>query len=481
VVSRTAADQQVNREEPAAPAAGWPALVVLCLAQFMAVLDVSVVNVALPSIGGSLDLSGDSLPWVITAYTVAFGGLLILGGQVADGVGRRNSFQLGLAVFTLASLGAGLSGSGAQLLTARVAQGVGAALLSPSALSILTTEFTGKARNRALGVWAAIGAAGAAVGVVVGGALTSGPGWEWAFYINVPVGALVFAAVPAVVPSRPRTRGTRLDLPGALTGTGTVAFLIYGLVKAGDKGWGSADALVPIAIAVVLAAVFLLIEGRVSRPLVPLDLVRRPPLPGAVGTMVFATAALLGTYYLTSLYLQHAEHYTALHAGLVFLPVAFATAVGAHLASEQVGRIGPRPTAFGGLLLAAIGLGLMAWKGIGGGVWSTLMPGFLLAAVGIGATFVTATTSGLSSVDPERAGVASGVFNTGHEVGASLGIAVVSAVAATSVAAMAAPSLTGFRHAFWVLAIGAAALAAAATVLLPKGPIELGDSPMPMH
>lgn len=480
-MSRTAADQQVGREEPAAPAAGWPALVVLCLAQFMAVLDVSVVNVALPSIGGSLGLSGDSLPWVITAYTVAFGGLLILGGQVADGLGRRHSFQLGLAVFTLASLGAGLSDSGAQLLTARVAQGVGAALLSPSALSILTTEFTGAARNRALGVWAAIGAAGAAVGVVVGGALTSGPGWEWAFYINVPVGALVFAAVPAVVPNRPRTPGTHLDLPGALTGTGTVAFLIYGLVKAGDKGWGSADALVPIGIAVVLAAVFLFTESKVRRPLVPLGLVRRPPLPGAVGTMVFATAALLGTYYLTSIYLQHAEHYTALHAGLVFLPVAFATAIGAHLASEQVGRIGPRPTAFGGLLLAAIGLGLMAWKGIGGGVWSTLMPGFLLAAVGIGATFVTATTSGLSSVDPEHAGVASGVFNTGHEVGASLGIAVVSAVAATSVAAMTAPSPAGFRHAFWVLAIGAAALAAAATVLLPKGPIDLGDSPMPMH
>lgn len=480
-MSRTAADQQVSRDEPAAPAAGWPALVVLCLAQFVAVLDVSVVNVALPSIGGSLNLSGDSLPWVITAYTVAFGGLLILGGQVADGVGRRNTFQLGLAVFTLASLGAGLSGNGAQLLTARVAQGVGAALLSPSALSILTTEFTGRSRNRALGVWAAIGAAGAAVGVVVGGALTSGPGWEWAFYVNVPVGALVFAAVPAVVPSRPRTPGTRLDLPGALTGTGTVAFLIYGLVKAGDKGWGSAAALVPIAVAVLLAAAFLLVESRVSHPLVPLQLVRRPPLPGAVGTMVLATAALLGTYYLTSIYLQHAEHYTALHAGLVFLPVAFATAVGAHLASEQVGRIGPRPTAFGGLLLAAAGLGLMAWKGIGGGVWSTLMPGFLIAAVGIGATFVTATTSGLSSVDTEHAGVASGVFNTGHEVGGSLGIAVVSAVAATSVAAMTAPSLTGFRHAFWVLAAGAAVLAAAATVLLPKGPLDLGDSPMPMH
>ncbi|SHM12171.1 MFS transporter [Actinacidiphila paucisporea] len=480
-MSRTAADQRASHEVPAEPSAGPLVLLVLSLAQFMAVLDVSVVNVALPSIGNSLGLGGDALPWVITAYTVAFGGLLILGGQVADGIGRRNSFQVGLAVFTLASLGAGMSTHGAELLTARVAQGVGAALLSPAALSILTTEFTGKARNRALGVWAAIGAAGAAVGVVVGGALTSGPGWKWAFFINVPVGVLVFASVLAVVPARPRNPGTRLDLPGALTGTGTVALLIYGLVRAGDKGWGSAQALVPIGAAVLLAAGFVLIERSVRSPLVPLGLVRRPPLPGAVGTMVFATAALLGTYYLTSIYLQRAEHYSPLHAGLVFLPVAFATAVGAHLASEQVSRIGPRPTACAALLLAAAGMGLMSWKGIGGGVWTTLMPGFLLAAVGIGATFVTATTSGLSSVDPEHAGVASGVFNTGHEVGASLGIAVVSAVAATSLATASAPSLTGYRHAFLVLAIGAAALAVAVTALLPKGPLELGDSPMPMH
>ncbi|MBM9508180.1 MFS transporter [Actinacidiphila acididurans] len=473
-------------EPPATDLADGPAgsgtlLVVLCLAQFMAVLDVSVVNVALPSIGSSLRLGGDALPWVITAYTVTFGGLLVLGGRVADGLSRRRAFQAGLAVFTLASLTAGLSTDAAALLGSRVGQGVGAALLSPAALSLLTTEFTGKALGRALGVWSAIGAAGAAVGVVVGGALTSGPGWHWAFYVNVPVGAVLFAAAPAVVPSRPRTRGTRLDLLGALTGTGSVALLIHGLVRAGDQGWGSAGALAAIGAGVLLAAGFVVAERTVRDPLVPPHLFRRPPLPGAVVVMAGATAALLGTYFLASFHLQHDLGWSPLHAGLVFLPVAFATAVGAHLASRQVSRRGPRPTGLAALLAAAAGLGLMAWRGVHGGVWTTLMPGFLVAAAGIGAAFVTATTSGLSGMDEAHAGVASGLFSTGHEVGGSLGIALVSSIAATGIAAGPVPSPDGFRHAFAALAAGVAVLAFATARLLPRRVAERTGGPVPLH
>ncbi|MBS2965448.1 MFS transporter [Actinocrinis puniceicyclus] len=481
-MSQIAASEHARRTEPSEPPPRWPVLVLLSLAQFMVVLDVSVVNIALPSIGASLKLGPDALPWVITAYTVTFGGLMILGGRVADGLGRRNAFQLGLAIFTLASLGAGLATRADALLGSRVAQGLGAALLSPAALSILTTEFTGRARTRALGVWAVIGAAGAAIGVVVGGALTSGPGWAWAFFINIPVGVLVFAAALGVVPNRPRIPGTGLDLPGAVSGTAAVALLIYGLVRAGDKGWVSPDALAPIGIALVLAVVFALVERSARSALVPPALIRRPPLPGAVGLMAFATAALLGTYFLTSVYLQRAEHYSPVRTGLVFLPVAFATALGAHLASGHLGKAGPRHVALGGLLAATAGLGLMSWKGVGGGVWSTLMPGFLIAAVGIGATFVTATATGLSSVDHRHAGVASGVFNTGHEVGGSLGIAVISSLAATSIAATAGTAATtGYKHAYMAAAIGMAVLAVAVIALLPDKPLDMGDSPMPMH
>lgn len=451
-------------------------LVLLCLAQFMVILDITVINVALPEIGTSLGLSREALTWVVTGYTVTFGGLLILGGSLADAAGRKRVFLLGLALFVAASLTAGLADSGGLLLAGRITQGVGAALLSPAALSILTTEFTGADRQRALGVWAAIGAAGAAVGVLLGGALTAGPGWEWAFLINVPVGLLVGAGALAVVPARPPRRRKRVDLAGALLGTGTVGLLIYGVTRAGEHGWTAAATLLPILGAALLALLFVLVETRSGAPLVPLHLIGRQPTPGALAVMVVASGLLLSGFFLTSIYLQRAEGHSPLYTGLLFLPVALGTGAGAHLAAAHIGRTGPRPIAASGLMLGGAGFLLMSVGGVGGGVLTALLPGFVLAGVGLGASFVTATTTGLSRVDHQHAGVASGLFNTGHEVGASLGIAVASAVAAQSIAGAAGADLDGFSDAYLVAAATAAVLAGAAAVMLPRDKPSTQDS-----
>jgi EmrB/QacA subfamily drug resistance transporter len=485
----TAGRQSSPARSPSRPNL-WSVLILLCLAQFMVILDIMVMQVALPEIGQSLGMEREALTWVITAYTVTFGGLLILGGRLADATGRKATFLVGLAAFTVASLTAGLATSGEMLLGSRVAQGLGAAVLSPAALSILTTEFTGRDRNRALGVWGAISAAGAAVGFVVGGALTSGPGWEWVFYINVPVGLVILLAVPAVVPTRPRQPGTRVDIAGGLTGTAAVALLIYGLVRAGDTGWASTSALLPIGVAGVLGVGFVLIERRTAVPLMPLGLVRRPPLPGAVAVMVVATGVLLGMYFVSSVYLQHVERYSPLETGLLFLPVAIATAGGAHFAASHLAKLGPRPVATGMMAATAVGLALMAWLGVGGDPLRALLPGFVLAGFGLGAAFVTAITSGLSKVEEQHAGLASGILNTGHELGASVGIAVVSTLAASSIshdldrfaqAAVDGATLAGFERAYLAAAIGAAALAVTAPLLLPKGRLARGDGPMFIH
>lgn len=480
-MSQLETEQQDNAAAPPAPPGRWLMLTLLCLAQFMAILDISVVNVALPVIGGSLHLGRDALTWVITAYTVAFGGLLVLGGRLADTLGRKNVFLTGVVLFTAASLTAGLAGSGGALLSSRTVQGLGASMLSPAALSILTTEFTGKERNRALGIWAAISAGGAAVGFVVGGALTSGPGWQWAFYINVPVGLIVLLGVPMVVPTRPRVVERGVDVIGALTGTGAIALAIYGLIRAGDKGWGAASALGPIIGGLVLGALFVLLERRSSNPLVPLNLVSRPPLPGAVVMMAVSAAILIGCYFITSIYLQQNERYSAIHTGLMFLPVAVGTGIGAHLAAGHGAKAGPRHLAIVGLVLATAGLALMGWAGVGGGVADELLPGFVLTGIGIGMTFVATMTSGLSAVGQDDAGVASGVLNTGHELGVSLGIAVLSTVAASSIAAGPGGGLSGFEHAYLVAGAGALALGAVAAHLLPKEQPDLGDGPKFIH
>jgi EmrB/QacA subfamily drug resistance transporter len=450
---------------PPADPRRWAALALLCVAQFMLILDVTVVNVALPDIAADLHLGRATLTWVVAAYTLCFGGLMLLGGRLADVLGARRTLMAGLTLFTAASMAAGLAEGASALLGARTAQGVGAALLSPSALSLVSTTFHGSERNRAFGVWAGIGGAGSAVGVLLGGALTSWAGWSWIFYVNVPAGILLLAALPALVASSP-PRPARLDLPGALlvtTGTGS---LIYGLVKAGDAGWGAAATLLPLGLSALLYALFAVVERTSGAPLMDVTMLARRPVVAGAFLMLVATAVLISAFFLGSVYLQQIRGFSALRTGLLFLPVAVTTALGAQVASHLIGVIGPRTVAAAGMALTAAGVAPLAWLTSGTGVWSTVLPGLSVAALGIGAVFVTAITTALAMVGQEESGLASGVVNTFHEVGGSIGVAVVSTVAAAGIE-RGVPG--GFADAFALCAGAAGAAAVLAWVLVPPG------------
>jgi EmrB/QacA subfamily drug resistance transporter len=462
----------------------WLALVVLCLAQFMVILDITVVNVALPVIGEQLALDRAELTWVVTAYTLCFGGLMLLGGRLADTLGRRRTFLVGLGLFTLASLGSGLAADGTALVIARAAQGVGAALLSPSALSIITTTFHGPDRNRALGVWAAIGGSGAAIGVLLGGALVSGPGWPWVFFLNLPVGVAVAMATPLVIRAgRPREAAGRVDLAGALVITTAVALLIFGLVEAGDAGWSTAPTLAPLAAGLALLGVFARIERAVRSPLVRLEALTRRPVVAGMLTMLAASALLLSAFFLSSLYLQRVLGSTALATGLSFLPIALAIILGAQVSAATLGRLGPRAIAAAGFALAAAGTGLLARLPADGHVLVDVLPGFGLAAVGLGATFVAATTTAMTHVEPSQAGMTSGLINTSHELGAALGVALVSTIAGASIDAGATGPVPvdGFGNAFLASALVAALMATTALWLLPAGRPPAAHGPAFAH
>jgi EmrB/QacA subfamily drug resistance transporter len=462
----------------------WQALVLLCLAQFMVILDITVVNVALPAIGADLSLDRAALTWVVTAYTLCFGGLMLLGGRLADLLGRRRMFLAGLTTFTLASLGAGLAGDGTVLVAARALQGVGAALLSPAALSIITTTFHGRERYRALGVWAALGGVGAAVGVLLGGTLTSGPGWPWVFFVNVPVGVLVASAVPATVATSPRSSAQGVDVPGAVAITAAVGLLIYGLVRAGDSGWGAAGTLLPLGLGLLLLGGFVALERTVAAPLVDLRLLAARPVAAGYGVMLAASGLLISGFFLNSLLLQRVMGLSALGTGLVFLPVAVATIIGAQGGAHLLGRLGGRPVAATGFALAAAGMALLAGVDADSDALTGVLPGFALASAGLGMAFVTATTTALSRVDPQRAGLVSGVVTTAHELGAALGVAIASTIAGASVdtgSAATSAVVAGYGDAFLAGAILAGLAAVAATRLLPPGRPPASDGPVFAH
>ncbi|MEO3972925.1 MFS transporter [Streptomyces sp. CAU 1734] len=458
---------------PPADPRRWAALAVICLAQFMLVLDVTVVNVALPDMAADLRLDRTALTWVVTAYTLTFGGLMLLGGRLADLLGARRTLLAGLLLFTAASLLTGLAQNAGTLIGGRIAQGVGAALLSPAALAIVTTTFHGPERTRALGVWAAIGGTGSAAGVLLGGALTQGPGWQWIFHLNVPVGIAVLAAVPALVPAR-APRPARLDVPGALLVTAATGILIHGLVRAGDDGWSDSLTLLALAGSLALYAAFALTERATRSPLMDLRMFTRRPVLAGSFLMLIATALLIGFFFLGSVHLQQVRGYSPLGTGLVFLPAAVAVALGAHLASRLVGRAGSRACAAGGLALAAAGTVPLALQTAGSSVYGVFLPGLVTASFGVGAVFVTATTTALAMIDHREAGLASGVVNTFHEVGASVGAAVVSTVAATGIAAGA---LDGFTDAYALLAVAATAGALVSLALVPRGKPRLTGGP----
>ena len=442
----------------------WGALAVLACAQLMLVLDVTVVNVALPDIGVALHLHRSELPWVLTSYTLFLGGLMLLGGRIADLFGARRLTLIGLAVFTASSLLCGLSHDAAMLLAGRSLQGLGAALMSPAALATVMTLFTGPDRGKALGVWSTLAGGGSALGVILGGVLTSEAGWRWVFAINVPIGAALLIAIPLAVPARhqPAAMERGLDLPGAVLVTAGTGAAIYGLINVGSHGWSAVSTVLPLALAAVIWCTFALLEGRVSRPLLAIGLLRRRAVLAGSFLMLAATGLLVGGFFVASFALQHAHHYSALHVGLAFLPVAVATVAGAHAGSQALTRVNARIVAVTGLGLAAAGYAIAAH-------WAqpaAMVAGLSLAALGIGATFVTAFTASLTDAAAAEGGLRSALVNTFHELGGAAGVAVLSSAAGAGLVTAHLAS-HDFARAFTVGAAGAAASVAIAAVLVP--------------
>jgi EmrB/QacA subfamily drug resistance transporter len=409
----------------------WQALVLLCSAQFVVVLDASIVNVALPSIGKALDFSQQNLPWVVNAYVLTFGGFLLLGGRTADLLGRRRVFMAGLLVVAVASLLAGFAATEGQLIAARAAQGLGAAIISPAALSIVTTTFSdGAERNKALGVWGAVAGSGGAAGVLLGGVLTDGLGWEWVLWVNVPVALIALALSPRLIAESRATAETRaFDVAGAVTVTAALSILVYALVDANDAGWGSSQTIGLIALSALLLAAFVAIELRAAKPLVPFSIFRIRTLTGANVVGLLVGASLFSMFFFISLYMQQVLDYSAIHAGLSYLPLALVIMASAGIASQLVSKLGYKPVLAAGLLFIVIGLLWFSRVSVGGGFTTDILGPSLFAAAGLGFAFVTTTIAAVSGVQESEAGLASGLINTSQQIGGALGLAVLSAVA----------------------------------------------------
>jgi len=446
------------------PAPRSAALALLASAQLMLVLDVTVVNVALPDIGAALHLQQGVVPWVMTAYTVFFGGLMLLGGRIADLVGARRLTLLGLSLFIASSLVCALSGGATVLLVGRALQGIGAALMSPAALATVMTLYTGPSRGKALGVWSALAGAGSALGVVLGGLLTSEAGWRWVFAINVPIGLALLIAIPLVVPVRQQAEARRpgLDVPGAVLVTAGTGAAIYGLVNVGGHGWSAVSTVLPLVLAVVILAAFSVVERRTRQPLLTVALLGRRAVLAGSFLMLAATGLLVGGYFLGSFSLQRADGYSALHVGLAFLPTSVATVAGAAGGSRILTVVSARVVAATGLALAAVGYAIAAR-------WSqpaVLVTGLSIAALGIGATFVTAFTASLTDAGQAEGGLRSALVNTFHELGGAAGVAVLSSAAGAGL--VTAQLASGdFGHAFTIAAIAAAVSVVIAAVLVP--------------
>ena len=430
----------------------WIALALLCVAQFVVVLDASIVNVALPTVGRALHFSESSLPWVVNAYVLTFGGFLLLGGRVADLIGRRRVFMAGLVLFALASLFGGLASTSGQLIAARAVQGVGAAMLSPAALSIVTTTFRdGAERNRALGVWGAVAGSGGAAGVLLGGALTQGPGWEWVFWVNVPIGVVAAAIAPALIAeSRSETETRHFDFAGAVSVTGGLSLLVYALVDANNAGWGSARTIVLLALSTALLGAFAVIERRSRAPLVPFSIFGLRTVSGANVVGLLTGASLFSMFFFISLYMQQVLGYDAIKAGLSYLPLAVSIILAAGIASQLVTRVGFKPVLAAGMALIAGGLIWFSQISVHGSFLADILGPSLLAAVGLGFAFVPVTIAAVSGVDDHEQGLASGMINTAQQVGGALGLAVLAAISTSVIGSSHDPAILtrGFHSAF---------------------------------
>jgi EmrB/QacA subfamily drug resistance transporter len=447
----------------------WVVLVLICLAQFMVVLDATIVNVALPSIQKDLNLSEGNLQWIVNAYTLVFGGFLLLGGRAGDLLGRKRVFLVGLVIFTTASLLDGLASSEGTLIGARALQGLGAALVSPAALSIISTTFAeGRERARALGVWAAIAIGGSAVGLVLGGFLTQYLSWPWIFFVNVPVGIATFILSLRLIPeSRDEHAERSFDIAGAVTVTGGLMVLVYAIVGAQSAGWGSAKTIGLFALAGVLLAAFVVIEQRAKAPLVRLSIFRVRSLLTANVTMFLAASAIFAMFFFNTLYLQRVLGYGPLTAGLAFLPFTAGIMISAGLASAFAPRIGVRPVAAAGMLLTTAGLLLLTQLPVHGSYVPDVLPAILLSSLGMGAVFMPLTLIATTGLKNEDQGLASGLFNTSQQIGGALGLAILSTIATSKTASAGGTAtealVTGFH---WAFAGGAVIMIAALVVLL---------------
>jgi EmrB/QacA subfamily drug resistance transporter len=467
----------------------WLALVVIVAAQFMVVLDIAIVNVALPAIKGNLHFAEDDLQWVISAYAILFGGALLLGGRLADIFGRRRLFMTGLAIFSASSLLCGVSWSEASLIGFRALQGLGGALLAPAALSILMTTYAeGAERNRALGIWGAASGSGGAAGVLLGGFLTSYLGWSWVFFINVPVGIAVIAAAPFVLrESRGQQSHRHFDVLGAATVTSGVMLLVYAMTRATQEGWGSFATLSLLGASAALIAGFIAIELRSPAPLLPMRIFRLRSLSAANATAVMIGGIAFSQFFLLTLYMQQVLHYSAIKTGAGFVAVTFTIVVFSNVAQKLVTRFGVRSVLAAGLLLDAVSLVQFTQLPVHGHYFWNMFPAFVVSGVGLALSFVPVTIAGLAGVRRADAGIASGLINTSRQVGGAVGLAAVTTIAAAyttvggggglaHVAAVDRGLTHGFQMGFVVLA-GMAVLGAliAATLLGPPATAVEGE------
>jgi EmrB/QacA subfamily drug resistance transporter len=452
----------------------WIALILLCFAQFIVVLDASIVNVALPSIGQALSFSQENLSWVINAYVLTFGGFLLLGGRMADLLGRRRVFVGGLLLVAVASLAAGFASNEGQLIAARAAQGLGAAIISPSALSIVTTTFSdGAERNKALGAWGAVAGSAGAAGVLLGGVLTDGLGWEWVLWVNVPVALIVAALTPGLIAeSRSESATRRFDVLGAAAVTGGLSLLVYAIVDAAEAGWGSAQTLGLVGVAALLLAAFVAIELRSDAPLVPFRIFRLRTLTGANAVGLLIGASLFSMFFFITLYMQQVLGYSPIDTGLAYLPLALSIVLASGVASQLVTRIGFKPVLIAGMASVVAALVWFSQVSVGGGFAGDVLGPSLLAGVGLGLAFVPVTIAAVTGVRAEESGLASGLINTSQQIGGALGLAVLATIANSRTddvlagaggdpAALPRALTEGFQAAF----LGGAAVAALGLVL----------------
>ncbi|WP_460716817.1 DHA2 family efflux MFS transporter permease subunit [Nocardioides dilutus] len=461
----------------------WLALGLLCAVQFMVVLDVAIVNVALPSIQLDLGFSQGDLQWVISAYALVFGGFLLLGGRAADIVGRRRLFLVGVVVFTAASLLAGLAWSDTSLIAARVLQGLGAAVITPAALSILSTMFPeGRERNIALGAWGAVGGFGAVAGVLLGGILTDALSWEWIFFVNVPVGVAAFLIAPFLLDESRDAEVTSFDLPGAVLVTGGLSTLVYAVTQAGQEGWLAGETLVSFGVAAALLAGFVGWEARHPDPLMRFGILRISTVSGANVAGFIMGTAMFSMFLMLTLYMQQVLGYSAMRSGVAYLAVAGTAIVWSAVAAQLVTRIGVKPVLVVGMTTLTGGLVYFTQVSAGGSYAADLLPGFLLIGVGIGFSFVPISIAALAGVQPAEAGLASGLINTSQQIGGAIGIAALSTIATSrtedalgSGVALSTALVDGFSGAFLVGAVIAAVGILSALVLIRRDQLVDAD------